>query len=108
MADSDDLRARLAEAERRADKAEAELQAIRDFPGRMARFGLPVEAGDAVMMAHMSDAELERWVGVLREHIEKTNAEAVAAARPDRRRGQMLVQNAPGHIANQRPDINGR
>jgi hypothetical protein len=78
----------------RAEAAERQLAAIRDFPARAARFDIPAEVADP-LLAGMTDDELSAWATKFREWEREETAKAVAAARPDRRRGQTLVQNAP-------------
>jgi hypothetical protein len=106
MADDDvaQLRAELAEERERRRALEARLAG----PSRALEAGVPAELA-AWFTTDMSTDELRAWVAKLDAHVERTNAEAVAASRPDRRRGQMLVQEAPASTSiGRRPGLNGR
>jgi hypothetical protein len=66
--------------------------------------GVPAPIAAHVVGA-MTDEQLATWAEGLARYFE----EVQAAARPDRRRGQMLIQNAPfTHAPEPRPGPNGR
>jgi len=83
-------RERYQAAVRRAEEAERALEG----PQRALDRGVPPELAHHFAGSSMTDEEIDTWLSKVRDYVADVVAKELQAWRPDRRRGNMLVQTA--------------